>query len=148
MKKPLIFTLFSTLMLGAQHGNALAADAPVAKFAGAIVGNPQRAESGDTATGDSQGKAAAKYIGNGNSVGVYDIWFDEQTDNDGDGYADFPLSGNGRDHGCDGPGDADEHCVQGPSCFKCDNGHDDHNDGATDMDDAQCVDGRDNKENQ
>ena len=86
MKKPLIITLFSTLVLASQHGKVMAGETPVAKFAGATVTNPQRAESANTDGNDSQGKMAAKYIGNGNSVGVYDIWFDQHTDNDGDGY--------------------------------------------------------------
>lgn len=86
MKNPLTITLLSTLALASLPVHGEVEVSPAAKFAGEITINPQRTETGETPDGTINAKAAAKYIASGNSVGIYDIWFTEQQDNDGDGY--------------------------------------------------------------
>lgn len=86
MKNPLMITLLSTLTLASLPIQAEPDATPAAKFAGEITLNPQRTESDTVAASSDNAKAAAKYIASGSSVGIYDIWFAEQQDNDGDGY--------------------------------------------------------------
>lgn len=82
MTKNLLIPLFTALALTSVQQIALAESAPTAKFTGETSTNPQRTDDSETAAG----KSAAKYISNGDNVGIYDVWFETQTDHDGDGY--------------------------------------------------------------
>lgn len=85
MTQQRLLPLFTTLTLAMLSQPLMAADAPTAKFSGETVTNPNRANDAD-ATLEGQAKMAAKYIAGGDTVGIYDIWFAEQSDQDGDGY--------------------------------------------------------------
>ena len=86
MKPSLEKVLFPALLMAAFTGHAVADEQPAAKILIAAANNPQRIEAPADPEATPQVKAVTKYIGNGDTVGVYDVWFDMQTDNDGDGY--------------------------------------------------------------
>ena len=86
MKKPLLIVLFLTIVLTLVNGHAMAEEVASAKFTGKTLNNPHRDDTGGTDS-DLSGKAVSgKAIANGDVIGMYDVWFDMQQDNDGDGF--------------------------------------------------------------
>lgn len=86
MKKPALILFFFTLLLASLHNSARAESAPVAKFTGKVTSNPHRSVTDDVPGATQLDTITGKSISGGDAVGVYDVWFAFQRDNDGDGY--------------------------------------------------------------
>ena len=91
MHKPaLIFVFFLISVLGAS-GHALAANesqasAPLAKFAGQTVTNPNRTDKTPDAGTSRSATLNTQAVSYGPDFSMYAVWFDFKGDDDGDGY--------------------------------------------------------------